>query len=345
MNYSKSVQFLLDHACPSIVYRTRKEILGESSNTPSMQELQKQVQNDPEVKRILALQKEDGWLGGHFHGADGPEGGIRYLYEKGVESDHPVIQRAIEAIELLGKDFDYIGLGRIGMILDDYHLGGIQMMKACTFAYAGHEKETFFKDQIEEALSAFDFVANLLTIDNVYTLHKNKILVFAKEVKWPSTYHLRLLALTHSWRNTNHLGSLYNAFNKLVEFSPIPNMKLLHKNQVVGPASIFMNDFNPDLRQINAKEWMMWFHRTEMIARLGIIEKVEAIKNQVQILQNILYENEGLFIKPLSHFYFNKWTQYIGLALENDWKAKNASICDLTFRSLLILKLTNQLDL
>ena len=345
MNYSKSVQFLLDHACPSIVYRTRKEILGESRNTQTMLELQKQIQNDPEVERILSLQKEDGWLGGHFHGADGPEGRIRYLYEKGVESDHPVIQRAIEAIELLGKDFDYYGLGRIGMILNDYHLGGIQMMKACVFAYAGHEKETFIKDQIKEALSAFEYVANMENIENVYTLHKNKIFVFTKGIKWPSTYHLRLLAFTHSWKNAKNLGTLDVAFNKLVEFSPIPSMKLLHKNQVVSPASIYMNDFNPDLGQINAKDWMMWFHRIEMIARLGIIDKIEAIKNQIQILQNILCENEGLFTKTLSHFYFNKWTQYIGLALENDWKVKNARICDLTFRSLLILKLTDQLSL
>lgn len=36
MNYAKSVQFLLDHAYPSIVYRTRKEILGESRNTQTM---------------------------------------------------------------------------------------------------------------------------------------------------------------------------------------------------------------------------------------------------------------------------------------------------------------------
>jgi hypothetical protein len=102
---------------------------------------------------------------------------------------------------------------------------------------------------------------------------------------------------------------------------------------------------NPDLEQINAKDWMMWFHRVEMIARLGIIDKIEAIKYQIQSLQNILCEDEGFFIKPLSHFYFNKWTQYIGLALENDWKVKNAKICDLTFRSLLILKLTDQLYL
>ena len=148
MNYSKSVQFLLDHACPSIVYRTRKEILGEPRNTPSMLELQKKVQNDPEVKRVLALQKEDGWLGGHFHGADGPEGGIRYLFEKGVEPDHPVIQRALEAIELRGNDFE--GLGRIGTILDDYHIGGYQMIRRVCLLMLGMRKKLLSRNKQEK---------------------------------------------------------------------------------------------------------------------------------------------------------------------------------------------------
>jgi hypothetical protein len=343
MSYSQSVRFLIDQGCPSIVYRTRKEILGESRNTPTMLELQKQIQNNLEVKHILSLQKEDGWLGGNFHAADGAEGLIRYLSEKGIEPDHPVIQRALEAIEKHGDDFNFIGLGRIGIILDDYHLGGIKMMKACTFAYAEHEKEAFIKEQIKEALSTFEYVATLENIDKIFTLHKNKIYVFKEGVIWPSTYHLRLLAFTHGWKNKNNLDVLRAAFNKLIEFSPIPGMKLLHKNQVVSPASAYMDDFNPDLRKMIAKDWMVWFHRTEMIARMGIIDDIKVIKNQVQVLQDMLCENSGLFTKPLSHFYFNKWTQYIGLALENDWKVKNARICDLTFRSLLILKLAGYL--
>jgi len=150
MNYSKSVQFLLDYACPSIAYRTRKELLGESKNTTKMIELQKQILNDPKVKHILSLQKEDGWLGGAFHGTDEPESGIRYLCEKGVESDHPVIQRALEAIEIRGKGFDDGSLEHVGKVLDEYHFGGSQMIKACVFAYAGREKEAFIQEQIKK---------------------------------------------------------------------------------------------------------------------------------------------------------------------------------------------------
>lgn len=345
MNYLKAVEFLLDNGCPSIVYRTRKEILGEPSNTSSMIDLQEQILNTPEVKRIISLQKEDGWLGGAFHGTDEPESGIRFLSEMGVESENLAITRALEAIEQRGKDFDDGGLVRVGKLLDQYHIGGSQMIKACVFAYARHENKVFVQEQIKEAISAFEYVANLKTITNIYRLHKDKILVFEEMVKWPSIYHLRLLAFTQSWRNDSNLDILSRAFNNLIEFSPIPNIKLLHKNQVISPASLFMNNFNPDMNQIKPKDWMIWFHRSELIARLGIVDNLDAIKNQVQFMNKLLCENNGLFTKRLSHYYFNRWTAYLGLALQDDWKDKHSRTCDLTFRSLLILKLTGQLSL
>jgi hypothetical protein len=342
MNYSQPIQFLLEHGCPSIAYRTKKEIQGEALNTTDLLNLQKLIQIDPEVKRIFSLQKEDGWLGGLFHGTDEPESGIRYLCEKGIATDHPVIIQALNAIEMRAKDFDDGGLVRVGKLLDDYHLGGSQMIKACVFAYAGHEEAPFIKNQIDEALSAFHYVSKLQNIEDVFIQYKNK-LVFKQTVKWPSIYHLRLLAFTHSWRNSENLEMLKTAFHKLIEFSPIPNIKLLHKSQIISPASVFMNDFNINIDNIKDKDWMMWFHRTEMIARLGIAGEIEAINKQINALQYMLFESEGFFRKELSHYYFHKWTQYIGLALENDWKSEEKRICDLTFRSLLILKLSGNI--
>lgn len=59
----------------------------------------------------------------------------------------------------------------------------------------------------------------------------------------------------------------------------------------------------------------------------------------------ILCEGDGLFKKAISHYYYHKWTCYSGLALENDWKSSASRICDLTFRSQLILRLSGQLSL
>lgn len=338
MDYSNAIKYIFEFACPSIIYRTRKEILGETPGTPEMLKLQDKILTDAGVQHMISLQKEDGWLGGRFHGEDEPESGIRYLREKGLQSDNPVIIKALNAIKIRGKDFDEGALGRVGKALDEYHLGGSKTIKACVFAYAGYTEEPFISEQVEEALSAFRYVLDIRTIEDVYKEYKGK-LVFKENVRWPSLYHLRLLAYTYEWRNKENRELMTNALKRLLEFSPIPDIKLLYKNQIMAPAAVFMHDFVMDLQQIEDKDWMAWFHRTEMIARLGIAEKVKGIDDQIHTLQNILLENEGLFKKSLSHYYFHRWTSYTGLALENGWKRNEARICDLTFRSLLILKL------
>lgn len=343
LKYTKAIDVLVNNACPSIRYRTRKEILGENAKSPIMIELQKEILEDENVQNILALKQEDGWLGGLFHGELEPESAIRYLSEKGVEGNHPTIVGALNAIVNRGEYFDKGSMERVGKLLDSYHLGGSKMIKACVFAYSGHVDNAFVEEEITEALSAFEFISNVENLNQIYHIYKDKTCVFNEETKWPSIYHLRLLSFSDGWKNPGNKKMLIAAFNKLTNFSPIPHIKLLFKNQIISPAYIYMNDFNVNMNNLTPKELMMWFHRTEMIARLGIINDVPEIKKQIYYLNEYLNANNGFFVEKISHFYFNKWTQYIGLALENDWNVKDSRINDLTFRSLLILKFSNLL--
>lgn len=322
-------------ACPSISYRIRKEIFHEDIRKPEMQALQSKILDDPEILRIFSLKKEDGWLGGLFHGVDEPESSIRYLVEKGVEPSHPIIQDALNAIVAKGDKFDEGSMYRVGKPLDNLHFGGSKLIKACVFAYAGEENYDFVIEQINESLDVFSFVCGVENIADIYDEYKGK-LVFKNSVMWPCIYHLRLLANTNNWRNTKNQEMMKKAISKLVDFSPIPEIKLLYRHQIISPASIFMNNFNSDMSSLNAKEWMMWFHRTELIAKLGIATKVDSIKRQIDYVNNLLKENNGLFIKKLRHYYFTKWTQYTGLALEENWKSSDKITNDLTFRCLLI---------
>ena len=91
---NKQTAFLIsDRACPSISYRIKKEIFHENIADSDMQLLQSRILNEKEVLRIFSLRKEDGWLGGLFHGVDEPECSIRYLMEKGIEPSHPLFRR------------------------------------------------------------------------------------------------------------------------------------------------------------------------------------------------------------------------------------------------------------
>lgn len=326
---------LAQRACPSIAYRIHRDILLEDCSSPKLQELQEKLLQEAEILRILSLKREDGWLGGTFHGVDEPEFCIRYLMEKGVEPGYQVIREALEALLSRGDKFDVGSMERVGKPLDDKHLGGSKLIRACVFAYTGREQDDFITERIKEALDAFQYVCQLGSITDIYKEYKNK-LVFRDGVLWPSIYHLRLLAYTKSWRSPENLTMLVAAFTRLAEFSPIPEIKLLYRSQIIGPASIFMNSFNENMESLSAREWMMWFHRTELIARLGISDRIPSVNSQIEYVNRLLDLNGGLFTMNLRHYYFTKWTQYIGLALEDDWRSVNRMINDLTFRCLLI---------
>jgi len=322
-------------ACPSIRYRIKKELLGEDITSPEMKGLQEAILQDPEVRRILALQKEDGWLGGTFHGVDEPECGIRYLMEKGVEPCHPAVQKALQAILDRGEAFAKGSMERVGKPLDAWHLGGSKLMRAAVFAYAGAEEQDFVKAGIREALDVFRFASGVSDTQDLYEPYKGKK-VFRQGVVWPCTYHLRLLAFTKGWRTAENEAMLVKAAARLAALSPIPEIKLLHKGQVIGPAAMYMLNFSDDMDSLSDAGWMMWFHRMEMLARLGVVSQVEVLRHQAEYVANRMKENGNLFTKPLRHPYFTKWSQYMGLALESDWKTNGRRVNDLTFRWLMI---------
>src|SRR5690606_13759884 len=100
--------------------------------------------------------------------------------------------------------------------------------------------------QIEEALEVFRYVCSVDSITDIYNIYKDK-LIFKTGVMWPSIYHLRLLAYTNSWKNTKNQEMMVRSISKLVDLSPIPNIKLLYKHQIIAPASIYMNNFNDNM--------------------------------------------------------------------------------------------------
>ena len=65
--YSKSIDFLLKNAGPSIRYRVKKEILGNITVKEEI-ELQEQIMAEPISQLVANCQKENGWLGNGFHG-------------------------------------------------------------------------------------------------------------------------------------------------------------------------------------------------------------------------------------------------------------------------------------
>ncbi len=338
---NNGIDFLMNNACPSIRFRVLKEILNMSFDSDEMVYFQGQILQDEAVKAILDKQQPNGWIGREFHGDDGVETYIRLLHEKGVNTENKAFLKALNSIR--GEDTSFAdSFLRVGRILDEKCLGGSYLLRAVLFAYVGMENEGFVQEQIQNSLSAFRSVLNICSFDEIADKYKDK-LVFKPGVRFPCIYDLRLLAFTHTWRTDETLSMVSASINRLVELSPIPYIHVKEKSQLIAPAAVFMNDFKIELDELNDKSWFVWLHLAELISRLGVIKSLPHWSDQVDTLADMLERDNGKFIKPLKHYYFTKWSPYTGLALENSWRNPSNRICDLTFRSLLILKYAERL--
>lgn len=329
------LDYLLASACPSIQYRIRKEVLCQSPSLPEMKELQDQILQDLAVRNVLRSQAADGWLAWTFHGYDSMESGLRLLCEKGLEAGQPALARALSALET-HTDRLARGLSKVGRIFDDLDFGGAETIRAHLFAHAGKEDIPLVQEQIERALHVFRSAARIKSLEELTLSYRGK-LVFREGVCWPSLYHLRLLAWSHNWRTPENCSMIAKNIRHIVNLSPIPEIYVKYKSQLIAPGSFCMHDFTRDIHSLTDAEWMQWFHRTALLARLGVVGQVPELNQQVRALKNLLRQSQGRFTKKLNHAYFQKWGAYTGLALEADWRTPQRRISDLTFRSLLIV--------
>lgn len=335
-----SENLLLSEACPSIQYRTRKELLHQRSSSTRLRELQSRILEDPLVRDVIGSRQPDGWLGDTFHGTGGIESGIRILCEKGIEPSNPVLRDALVALER-GTGRLSQGIGKVGAILDDLGLGGSKLIRATVCSYAGVENRPFVQEQIEGSLERLRAVARVTEVDEITETYRGKR-VFREGAVWPCIYDLRLLSGTQSWRTGANMKLVVRAVRRLVDLSPIPDIHAKWKSQVVAPASFCMHAFNPALQALSPAGWFMWFHRMEILARLGVVSGVAALREQADQLRAIVQSSGGRFNVPLRHDYFRKWGAYTGLMLEPDWRKSTRRESDLTFRSLLILGKSGQ---
>jgi hypothetical protein len=54
-----------------------------------------------------------------------------------------------------------------------------------------------------------------------------------------------------------------------------------------------------------------------MLARLGVVDKIDKLIQQIEWLNRYLSQRNEMFVKRLNHYYFRKWGPYTGMRLEN----------------------------
>jgi hypothetical protein len=314
----------------------RAEILSQPLESGEMRQLHDRILRDPAVQAAFGWRQPDGWLGRNFHGASSVETAIRLLCEKGVRRDHPVLAGALIALVNATPEQLSRGIGKVGPYFDAANLGGSRMIQAAVLSYAGMEELPLVQAQIRLALSAFEAVLAFESCGDAFEPYRGQC-VLRPGTAWPGIYHLRLLAHTRSWRTPETTNRLAECVQRLVEFSPLPAYHVRRGSQLIAPASYAMLDFNSSLANLDGAGWAMWFHRMEVIARLGVMPRVPALNRQAVDLQEMLAGTDGWFTMNFDHRYFKLWGAYTGLMLEPDWRSPQRRVNDLTFRSLLIL--------
>ena len=339
---SKMIAFLLDNANPSIVYRIKKEILKEPDSKETKQ-LQMRMLEEQMIKTIFSYQKENGWIGTGLHTREkksarfeNQETAVKYLTQKGLEKDHPVLKRAMDAFATVPlTDSCY---QTRGMVYDEfqYTAFGMNLVRCACIARAGYHDRIDIEPQIQLSLDSFHRV---LEVDSVLDVSRSmkKRRVFHDYEKWPCRYHLDILAHTGTWKSVDNIKMLAKAMKKLMR-TDRPEFIDLNVACWIGHAINTLGGFAEGFRidEVKHNTHDIHFEYLEWLARCGLVKHINQLQDTVEIIMDSIDE-EGICRLDFDEKMFKGWGAYGGLRLEEDWKSPLRKSCDLTFRALLII--------
>ena len=343
----KMAGFLLENANPSIVFHVKNDILNNITEEEKAI-LQEQVMREKIIQVIIACQKENGWLGNGFHGPNkkaGPyenqEVGVKYLGEKLIYRDTPVLKNAIEAFRTMKSDL--FGSGDTGC--DQYAATGSDIIKAACVARAGYEESFDISKEIAVSLESFRRVTEIDSVTDIVKIRKRRpervnpegiAYVFPKREKWPCRYHLDILAHTDSWRNEENISMLAEAFCKLLQdngldYSPAYCVDIGH---LVGCCGAFREGMA--LGGDKGGTHQVYLDLVEYMCRCGLYDLVPELKEEVDKIYDSIDE-QGICRINFCENTLKGMGPYSGGQLEKDWKSKTRKLCDVTYRAMVIL--------
>ncbi len=323
------LDLLINNDCPSIKYRTRKEILNEHFSETEVNEYQRKILSSPKVRQILEWQNDDGYFGTRLHTAPTGskiwphEGCVRYLLEMGVQLDFKPLQKALSILLVSGWQKE-------GTDSKAAQAMGFEIIRASLFAQASLHQYDFVQEWVESALQAFRYVAEADSYSDIAIENKKGKFVFLDNKCIPTVFHMRMLAYTDMWRSEENQKMLSMAFEKLYEWLPLPPTYIKAGSQLVAPLGSIIHPIN---REYNEQYGFWWFHFHELAARMGMLSKKSPFRKNFDLVDDTQLEQlAGNLKRANQRGVYTNWGAYSGLALNDDWKNKQNRISDLAFR-------------
>ena len=342
-NYEKQIGFLLDNAPSNILYRVKKEILKERTDSPEMLSLQSQILNLPKVKKAFACQREDGFFGSVIHGVyfDGFDSTVELLKKNGVELTDP---RMLKAREVLTdwKDFEKDHFYKAGNAMDEHGRGGFRAIWAEQLVELGaNESLPQITEQIEMALNAFRGALEYSSPNDFSkkaTFRGELCRYYIKDATFPAANHIRILEKTLSWRTDDNLAMVKRSFAHCEAIMKDYHDGFIYVNcgHFVGP---FNHNWNAPKNKISIRDFdthpidFAWFMRG--LSSASNIYPVFDDGNPYfteSLIEMIEDEN---YVNSISSEQLRMFKNYASLA--PSWRKKESIACDLYFPILLAL--------
>lgn len=217
----KMIDFLLEHANPSIQLRVKKEILKNLTKQEETK-LQEQILEEKIIRFLAEKQQPNGWIGLGFHGSskdagqyDNQEVGTKYMGEKGLKGTG-LLDRAMDAYAKTKlTDQCY---GTKGKYWSEFEIPawGPNLIRCACIARAHYDDVIDISPQIRLSLESFQRVTQ---VDSIWDVSRpvKKGRLFNLNERWPCRYHLEILTFTtEQWKNEENVVMLAESFKRLM---------------------------------------------------------------------------------------------------------------------------------
>ena len=340
---NKPIDFLLQYAPPNILYRVKKEILHERTDTDEMISLQAQVLNLPKVKKAFSCQRENGFFGSVLHGGyfDGFDSTVDLLKRNGVELTDPHMIKARKSL-IDWTDYEHDHFFKAGNAMDEHGRGGFRAIWAEQLVELGAEESLWqIQEQIEHALHAFEGALKHSTPDDFSkkaTFRGKSCRYYIKGAAFPAANHIRILEKTLSWRSEQNLAMVRHSYAHCKEI-----MKDYHDGVIYVNCGYFVGPFNhhwtSPKRPVSIRDFrehpidFAWFMKG--LADASTVYPVFADDNPY-LAESLYFMIEDTdFIDSISAEQLRMFKNYASIA--PSWRNKESIACDLYFPLVLAL--------
>ena len=335
-NFQKQIDFLLEHACPSIKYLVHRDMLGASVDEPFMVALQHEILAQSNTQKHLSAQHTNGWFGQELHGIDGMDCHIGGLLNLGVEVSHPAIQRAVMALLTPQIASTHKNWFRGGAALDAEGRGGDRAIIANILAMTkASEDIPIYAEELSLAFEHLSAVLEYNSVDDFSIKGKNER-YYKPKAKFPGANHIGILAATQGWRTEENIKIAKGAVKRAYEIMKDVDEYITFKKPVefgggfVGPFNYNWQALKPMTEEqivgiMNSSynfQFAFWLGSVT-----GVPDWVQQNNGTYEALADML-DRKAIF-ENIPESTLNAFKKVLGK--EPNYRKKRAAQCDITY--------------